>query len=62
MDSECAFCGRAGAANHLMFCQDCQTHHHVCDGCANDTAAECDLLGLELSPLLSASSKPSKFD
>ena len=49
MDDECAFCGRAEAANHHMFCEDCQTDHRVCDACADDTAAEAATLGLELA-------------
>jgi len=62
MDGECAFCGRAEAASHQMFCQDCRTHHRVCRACADDAAAEADTLGLELAAWVSPGSNPFKVD
>jgi hypothetical protein len=50
MDGECAFCGRADAATHQLFCQDCQTQHCVCRQCADEAHAEAAQLGLQVIP------------
>jgi hypothetical protein len=43
MDDECSFCGRAGQAVHVLFCQDCHAQHKVCAHCADEVANEADL-------------------
>ena len=51
MDGECAFCGRAEAATHQLFCQDCQTQHCVRRQCVDEARAEATQLGVQsLSP------------
>jgi hypothetical protein len=40
MDGECAFCGRADAANYQLFCEDCQSRHRVCQPCAEDVTSD----------------------
>jgi hypothetical protein len=40
MDGECAFCGRADAATHQVFCQDCYAQHRVCAPCADSAVRE----------------------
>jgi hypothetical protein len=40
MDGECAFCGRSGTAAQQVFCEDCQSKHHVCQACADEVASE----------------------
>lgn len=51
MDGECAFCGRADAATHQLFCQDCQRQHRVCSQCADDARQEAAQLGLDVLPI-----------
>jgi hypothetical protein len=46
MDGECAFCGRAEAATHEVFCLDCQSQHGVCRECAEETKPDAATLGL----------------
>jgi hypothetical protein len=48
MDAECAFCGRDQAASLCVFCDDCQSEHRVCRACADSTAEEAAILGLDL--------------
>ncbi|MBV9547051.1 MAG: hypothetical protein JOY61_22000 [Chloroflexi bacterium] len=42
MDGECAFCGRDEAAEHQVFCGDCQEPHPACAACIDELAAEPD--------------------
>ena len=40
MESECAFCGRDGAAAQQVSCEDCQARHNVCPQCAAEAVTE----------------------